>query len=314
MRTMRVMRFNDSSDAPALIAGTAPVPQPGRGEMLIRVHAAGVTPTELLWYPTSHTLDGGRRTGAVPGHEFSGVVEAVAADVDPDQIGREVFGMNDWFADGATADYCISSSTSLAAKPSRLSHLEAASVPIGALTARQGLFERAKLQAGERILIHGGSGAVGVFAIQFARRAGAHVVTTASARNFDFLSQLGANEVIDYRMDRFEDRARDLDVVFDTVGGETLKRSWSLLEPRGRAVTIAADSEGTKDERIEKAFFIVEPNQKELTEISRLLDSGDLQCFVDAVVPFDRASDAYCGTIKERRGRGKKVLSVITAI
>jgi NADPH:quinone reductase-like Zn-dependent oxidoreductase len=311
---MRVMRFNDSSDAPALIAGTAPVPQPGRGEMLIRVHAAGVTPTELLWYPTSHTLDGGRRTGAVPGHEFSGVVEAVAADVDPDQIGREVFGMNDWFADGATADYCISSSTSLAAKPSRLSHLEAASVPIGALTARQGLFERAKLQAGERILIHGGSGAVGVFAIQFARRAGAHVVTTASARNFDFLSQLGANEVIDYRMDRFEDRARDLDVVFDTVGGETLKRSWSLLEPRGRAVTIAADSEGTKDERIEKAFFIVEPNQKELTEISRLLDSGDLQCFVDAVVPFDRASDAYCGTIKERRGRGKKVLSVITAI
>jgi NADPH:quinone reductase-like Zn-dependent oxidoreductase len=314
MRTMRVMRFNDSSDAPALIAGTAPVPQPGRGEMLIRVHAAGVTPTELLWYPTSHTLDGGRRTGAIPGHEFSGVVEAVAADVDPDQIGREVFGMNDWFADGATADYCISSSTSLAAKPSRLSHLEAASVPIGALTARQGLFERAKLQAGERILIHGGSGAVGVFAIQFARRAGAHVVTTASARNFDFLSQLGANEVIDYRMDRFEDRARDLDVVFDTVGGETLKRSWSLLEPRGRAVTIAADSEGTKDERIEKAFFIVEPNQKELTEISRLLDSGDLQCFVDAVVPFDRASDAYCGTIKERRGRGKKVLSVITAI
>ncbi|MGA7880006.1 MAG: alcohol dehydrogenase catalytic domain-containing protein [Terrimicrobiaceae bacterium] len=151
MRTMRVMRFNDSSDAPALIAGTAPVPQPGRGELLIRVHTAGVTPTELLWYPTSHTLDGGRRTGAIPGHEFSGVVEAVAADVDPDQIGREVFGMNDWFADGATADYCISSSTSLAAKPSRLSHLEAASVPIGTLTARQGLFERAKLQAGERI-------------------------------------------------------------------------------------------------------------------------------------------------------------------
>jgi NADPH:quinone reductase-like Zn-dependent oxidoreductase len=308
------MRFNDSSDAPALIAGTAPVPQPGRGEMLIRVHAAGVTPTELLWYPTTHTPEGGRRTSAIPGHEFSGVVEAVAADVDPDQVGREVFGLNDWYADGATADYCISSSTSLAAKPSRLSHLEAASVPIGALTAWQGLFERAKLQAGERILIHGGSGAIGVFAIQLARRAGAHVVTTASARSFDFLSQLGANEVIDYRMDRFEDRARDLDVVFDTVGGETLKRSWSLLRSRGRTVTIAADSEGTKDERIEKAFFIVEPNQKELTEISRLLDTGELQCFVDAVVPFVRASDAYCGAIEARRGRGKMVLSIITAI
>jgi NADPH:quinone reductase-like Zn-dependent oxidoreductase len=179
-----------------------------------------VTPTELRWYPTTHALDGGRRTGAIPGHEFSGVVEAVAADVDPHQIGREVFGLNDWFADGASADYCLSALTSVEAKPSRLSHLEAATVPIGALTAWQGLFGRAKLKTGERILIHGGSGAVGVFAIQLARRAGAHVITTASARNSDFLSQLGANEVIDYRMDRFEDRARDLDVVFDAVGGK----------------------------------------------------------------------------------------------
>jgi NADPH:quinone reductase-like Zn-dependent oxidoreductase len=176
------------------------------------------------------------------------------------------------------------------------------------------LLERAKLEAGERILIHGGSEAAGVFAIQLARRAGAHVITTASARNFDFLSQLGANEVIDYRTERFEDSARDVDVVFDTVGGETLKRSWSLLKPQGRAVTIAADSEGTKDERIEKAFFIVEPNQKELAEISRLLDTGELQCFVDAVVPFDGASDAYCGIIEERRGRGKMVLSIITPL
>ena len=113
---------------------------------------------------------------------------------------------------------------------------------------------------------------------------------------------------------RFEDSARDIDVVFDTVGGETLKRSWSLLKPRGRMVTIAAESEGTKDERIEKAFFIVKPNQKELTEVSRLLDSGELQCFVDAVVPFVRASDAYCGTIEARRGRGKLVLSIIAMI
>ena len=222
--------------------------------------------------------------------------------------------MNDWFADGATAGYCTSASTSVAVKPSRLSHLEAATVPIGALTAWQGLFERAKLQAGERILIHGGSGAVGVFAIQLARRAGAHVITTASARNFDFLSQLGADEVIDYRTDRFENRARDLDVVFDAVGGETLKRSWSLLKSPGRMVTIAADSEGTKEKSIEKAFFIVEPNQGELTEISRLLDSGELQCFVDAVVPVVNASDAYCGTIKERRGCGKVVLSIVNEI
>jgi NADPH:quinone reductase-like Zn-dependent oxidoreductase len=307
---MNVMRFNDSKESPALVRGTAPIPEPGPAEVLIRVHAAGVTPTELHWYPTTHTRDGGSRTGAILGHEFSGVVEAVGADIDSGEIGREVYGINDWFADGATAEYCIGLLTSLAGKPSRLSHPEAASVPIGALTAWQGLLERGKLQAGERILIHGGSGAVGVFALQLARRIGAHVITTASARNFDFLSQLGANELIDYRTDHFEDRARDLDVVFDTVGGETLKRSWELLKPSGRVITIAADSEGTNEERIKKAFFIVEPNQRQLAEISRLLDTGELQCAVDAVVPFSKASEAYCGTIKDRNGRGKVVLSM----
>ena len=172
------------------------------------------------------------------------------------------------------------------------------------------MFDRAKLQCGDRILIHGGSGGVGVFAIQLARRTGAHVITTASIRNFDFLSHLGADEVIDYRSGRFEESIHDVDVVFDTVGGETLKRSWRLLKPGGRMITIAADSEGTKDERIEKAFFIVEPNPKQMTEISQLLDAGQLQCFVDAVVPLVNASDAYCGSIRERNGRGKIVLSI----
>jgi NADPH:quinone reductase-like Zn-dependent oxidoreductase len=311
MKTMRVMRFNDSTEAPALIADLASVSLPERNQVLVRVHAVGVTPTELQWYPTSHTPSGGSRRGAIPGHEFSGMIEAVGTDINSDQIGREVFGMNDWFADGATADYCIAASTSVATKPSRLSHVEAASAPIGALTAWQGLFDRAKLQADERILIHGGSGAVGVFAIQLAKRAGARVITTASARNFDFLSKLGIAEMIDYHTTCFEECVKDLDIVFDAVGGDTLKRSWDLLKPHGRMVTIAANSEGTRDERIEKAFFIVEPNQKQLTEVARLLDAGELQSFVDVVVPFAEASDAYCGTIKKRHGRGKMVLSVM---
>ncbi len=306
---MKVMRFNDAKDSPALVRGTAPTPEPGAGEILIRVHAAGVTPTELHWYPTTHTREGGLRTGAIPGHEFSGVVEAVGANIDSGEIGREIYGMNDWFADGATAEYCTSVLASVANKPSRLSHPEAAAVPIGALTAWQGLLDRARLRAGERILIHGGSGAVGVFAIQLAHRVGAHVISTASARNFDFLSQLGAQQLIDYRSERFEDHARDLDVVFDTVGGETLQRSWSLLKPGGRMITIA-DSEGTKDERIEQAFLIVEPNQEQLNEMAHLLDSGELHSFVDAVVSFDKASDAYCATIENRTGRGKLVLSL----
>ena len=312
MKSMNVMRFNDTPDAPALVADTAPIPQPKSGEILIRVHAAGVTPTELLWYPTTHLKDGNPRTGAIPGHEFSGVVEAVGADVEASFVGQEVYGMNDWFADGASAEYCVSTPSSVATKPSRLSHVQAATVPIGALTAWQGLFDRAKLKDGERILIHGGSGAVGLYAIQLASRAGAHVITTASARNFDFLLKLGASEVIDYHTERFDEKVDELDVIFDTVGGETLHRSWSLLKPSGRAVTIAANSEGTKDDRTEKAFFIVEPNHEELSETARLLDAGELQHFVDAIVPLAKASGAYSGKLTERKGRGKVVLSVIS--
>lgn len=303
---MKVFRYNDSTDMPALLAGTASIPEPRSGELLIRVHAAGVTPTELLWYPTTHARDGSVRTGAIPGHEFSGIVEAG----DPNWIGREIFGFNDWFAEGATAEYCLTVPANIAEKPARLSYAEAASVPIGALTAWQGLFDRAKLQPGERILCHGGSGAVGVFVIQLARRIGAHVITTASARNFDFLTRLGADECIDYHTERFEEKVSKVDVIFDAVGGETLKRSWDLLKPGGRLVTIAADSEGTNDERIEKAFFIVEPNSKQLTDVAALIDKGELQVVVDAIVPLENASEAYRGKITNRKGRGKVVLTV----
>jgi NADPH:quinone reductase-like Zn-dependent oxidoreductase len=307
---MKVMRFNDSTTDPGFIVDTVPVPQPGKGELLIRVHAAGVTPTELGWYPTSHTQSGGTRTGAILGHEFSGVVELVGEGGDMGQVGRAVFGMNDWYADGATAEYCVAPATGVAEKLARLSFAEAATVPIGALTAWQGLLDRAKLEAGERVLIHGGAGAVGVFAIQLARGAGAHVITTASLRNFELLKDLGANEVIDYRSRPFEESARDLDVVFDAVGGETLKRSWSLLKPNGRVVTIAADSEGIRDERTTKAFFIVAPNGAQLGQIASLLDAGELRCVVDTVVPLAMAGEAYLGKLKERRGRGKVVVAV----
>ncbi len=218
--------------------------------------------------------------------------------------------MNDWFADGATADYCVTHSEWIAAKPARLTHQQAASISIGALTAWQGLFDRAKLKAGERILIHGGSGAVGVFAIQLARQHGAHVLTTASARNKDFLLKLGADEMIDYRTESFEKIAKNIDIVFDAVGGETLKRSWSVLSPTGRLVTIAADSEGTSDTRAKSAFFIVEPNQKQLSEISRLLEAGELEPVIDTIVPFVQSAAAYTGQLPQRAGRGKIVVSM----
>jgi NADPH:quinone reductase-like Zn-dependent oxidoreductase len=307
---MKAMRLADSAATAALVEENIPQPPPGRGELLIQVHAVGVTSKELLWYPTTHKKSGERRSRAIPGHEFSGVVAAVGKDTAGFDVGQEVYGMNDWFSDGATAEYCITQPSSIAQKPTGLTHIEAASVPIGALTAWQGLFDRARLQAGERVLVHGGAGAVGLFAIQLARFQGAHVASTASARNLAFVSELGAEQVFDYQATRFEEKLSGIDVVFDTVGGETLQRSWSVLKPGGRMITIAAESEATTDERVKQAFFIVEPNREQLTRIGKLLETGRLQTVVDAVLPLAQASAAYTGEVKERRGRGKLVIAV----
>ena len=309
---MKTMSMEGATPSFTLVAREAGRPSPGAGEVLIRVHAAGVTPTEIGWYPTTHLKTGEPRLHAVPGHEFSGVVAAVGGEVSGFREGDEIYGMNDWFADGATAEYCLTDQTSIARKPTRLSHVEAATVPIGALTAWQGLKDRAKLQPGERVLIHGGAGAVGVYAIQLARHFGAHVVTTASARHREFLTQIGATQVIDYQSERFEDQLRELDVVFDAVGGATLQRSWSVLKAGGRLVTIAADGEtATADERTKAAFFIVEPSQQQLTEIAALFDRAALRAFVDAVVPLEKAAAAYFGGVERQNGFGKVVVSVI---
>ena len=311
-RRMKVMRLSDGAPTSVLIEDNVQQPQPERGELLVQIYAAGVTSKELLWYPTTHNKNGEPRSRAVPGHEFSGVIVAVGEDAAGFAIGQEVYGMNDWFADGAMAEFCITQPTSVARKPSQLTHVEAASVPIGTLTAWQGLFDRAKLQAEERVLVHGGAGAVGMFAIQLARFHGAHVTATASTRNLAFVSALGAERVIDYHTVRFEENVSQMDVVFDTVGGETLQRSWGVLRPGGRMITIAADSEATTDDRVKQAFFIVEPNHEQLIQIGDLLDAGHLHTVVDAVLPFAQASAAYTGKVEQRRGRGKLVVAVAT--
>jgi NADPH:quinone reductase-like Zn-dependent oxidoreductase len=254
-----------------------------------------------------HNKDGSARAGAIPGHEFSGVITALGAAVNGYEVGDEVFGLNDWFADGATAEYCVADTSGIAPRPASLTHAQAAAVPIGALTAWQGL-ERARLQAGQRILVQGGAGAVGVFVIQMARLRGAHVITTASAKNLEFVRGLGAERAIDYSAGRFEEQVQDLDVVFDCVGDDTLRRSWSVLRPGGRMVTIASDSEASEDPRVKDAFFIVEPSSPQLAEIGKLLDQGDLRVFFDAEVPLSEAAPAYARKIETRRGYGKTVI------
>jgi len=307
---MKTMQVNSGKQGTVLIPVEMPQPEAGPDEVLIHVRAAGVIPTELLWSPTTHTKEGAARTGVVPGHEFSGVVSAEGANVHTFEIGDEVYGMNDWYAEGATAEFCVTLPQNIAKKPATLSHEAAATVPIAALTAWQGLFVRAKIRPGERVLVHGGAGAVGLFVVQLAHLHGASVIATVSGPDADFVKQLGADQVIDYKVTRFEDRVQDVDVVFDTVGGDTRNRSWSILESGGRMVTIAADSEYETDQRVKDAFFIVEPDQKQLVEVAKKIDEGRLKAFVKAIVPLDDASVAYSGALKSNSGHGKLVIAI----
>ena len=287
---MKAFRFVGSANNPVMIEDEIAKPNPGEGEVLIQVHAAGITPTEVIWYPTSHRRDGSHRDRPILSHEFSGEIAQIGDGVSGFTIGQAIYGMNDWFADGALAEYCVTQPDWIASKPKALGHASAASAPISVLTAWQGLFERAKLQAGERVLVHGGAGAVGVFAIQLARWRGAHVITTVSRQNVEFARELGADYVIDYKAKPFEQEVTDVDVVFDTVGGDTLRRSWNVLSQNGRLVSVAAEGEDTGDERAKAAFFIVEPSQRQLVEIGRMFDDGALRPIVDTVIPFSQGS------------------------
>jgi NADPH:quinone reductase-like Zn-dependent oxidoreductase len=304
---MKAVRLHARGGPERIVYEDAPIPTPGEGEILVRVRAAGVTPTELEWMPTWTTQSGEPRLlPIIPGHEFSGEVDALGPGVTDLAVGDVVFGMNDWFANGAQAELCVARATDVAAAPRSVDHVVAGMVPISALTAWQGLIDRARLAPGERVLIHGAAGGVGLFAVQLAHRLGAQVIVTVSAHNLAFAESLGADEVIDYRSQRFEDVARDVDVVLDTVGGDTLERSWGVLRPGGRLVTIATSVEQGSDSRAHDAFFIVEPNRAQLAEVARLIDAGDLRPVVGARFPLAEARRAY----EHKPMHGKVVLAV----
>jgi len=306
---MNAICLHRRGGAEAIEYGEVEAPRvPGVGEVLVAVRAAGVTPTELLWAPTWTSKGGGPRSfPVVPGHEFSGVVRSVGSGVSDFAPGDEVYGMNDWFGDGAQAQFCLARAADVARKPRLVDHAAASVTPISALTAWQGLIERAKLAAGGRVLIHGAAGAVGAFAVQLARWRGARVIGTASAHNVAYVRELGADDAIDYRATRFEEVVRDVDVVFDTVGGDTLTRSWGVVRPGGGAVvTIAAGAEQTADPRVREAFFVVEPNRRQLERVTSLIDSGALRPEVGGTFALAEGRRAY----ETKPARGKVAVVV----
>ena len=308
---MKAVFLNQIAGPEALGYGETLKPQPAAGQVLVSVFATAITPTELQWEPTWKQRTGQPRPfPLILSHEFSGTVEAIGPEVTDFRLGEEVYGMNDWFENGAQAEYCVAPASFLASKPRSLAHVQASVVPISALTAWQGLFEHARLKAGERVLVHGAAGGVGAVAVQLAHWRGAYVIGTTSSQMLEFVRQLGADEVIDYRATPFETTAKGMDVVFDTVGGQTLDRSWSVLKSGGRLVTVATQSSTPADQRARDAFFIMQPNRAQLLEVGRLIDAGELQPpTVAAVFWLAQAREAYARAQQGHLG-GKIVLRV----
>ena len=309
---MKAVRLYGSRGNARVVLEETPTPEIGEGQVLVRVHATAVTPGELEWYPTLHTPEGDPRSRQILSHEFSGVIEEVAAGITGLEKGDAVYGMNNWFMDGAAAEYCISTPTEIAPKPKALDHVHTAAVPISGLTAWQALFEHGRLEAGQKVLIHGGAGGVGSFAIQLAAWKGASVATTVSEANAEFVRGLGAAQVIDYQKSRFEEVVNDADVVLDLVGGDTLKRSFMAIKKGGRVVTVATNAESSEDPAVKGAFFIVETRREQLIELAKLIDTGKIRPIISEVFPLEKADQAYFPAQK-KAVPGKFVIRVSTS-
>lgn len=288
------------------------MPEPAPGDVLLRVHAAAVNPVDwkiregylssMLPYPMPLTL----------GWDVSGVVDELGAEVSGLAVGDAVYSRPDITRNGAYAQYVVVRASEVAAKPGRLSHNEAAAVPLAGLTAWQGLFDHAQLTKGERVLIHAGAGGVGSFAIQFAKGAGAHVISTASAANESLVRELGADEFVDYRSQQFEKVLDKVDVVLDTIGGDTQERSISLLGEGGRLISVVGSPDAARLAAVGASggTFMVQPSSEQLGRIAGLIDEGKVQVLIDSVFPLSEARAAHDKS-QTGRARGKIVLEVV---
>jgi NADPH:quinone reductase-like Zn-dependent oxidoreductase len=312
MATMKAVRIHEYGGPEVLKYEDAPRPQPTAGEVLIRVHGAGVNPVDrgvrsgFLKERLKYTLP------MIPGWDVSGVVEAVGPGVSRLKVGDAVYSRPDISRDGSYAEYMVVKESEVALKPKSIDHVTAAAVPLAALTAWQALFDAAKLSAGQTILIHGAAGGVGCFAVQFAKLKGAHVIGTASQRNHEFLRSLGADEVIDYNTTKFEDVVHDADAVLDTITGDTADRSYQVLKKGGIYVSILAppSQEKAAAHGVRCAHTFVQPNVAQLDEIAKLIDSGKLKVVIEKVFPLAEAAAAQ-DLNSTRHTRGKIVLRVV---
>lgn len=318
MTTMRAMTMSQAGGPEALALAVLPRPVRVSAEVLVRVVAAGINPIDAKTRAGGGAYAGLATFPAVLGNDFSGVVVEAPYEAHPLQPGTEVYGMGlvPRMA-GTYAEYVAVPALSVARKPSRLSHVEAAAVPLAALTAWGMVVETAKAHEGQRMLIHAGAGGVGHFAVQFAEYFGAHVIATGSARNAGWLRELGAAEVVDYTSERFEDVLDPVDAVIDLVGNvhdDTGSRSLRVLRPGGVVVNGPTGSWPPRAEEaavagVRATGYRVSPDGATLAVISRLLESGDVKVYVDRVFELEEAGEAH-RAIETGHTRGKLVLRV----
>ena len=308
---MKAVRIHTYGGPEVLKFEDAPRPEPAPGEVLIKVNAAGVNPIDWK-IRAGHLKD--HRPYVFPlilGWDVSGIIEANGLGGTRFKNSDEVYARSDVARNGAYAEYIVAKQVQVAQKPKLIDHIHAASIPLAALTAWQALFDAAGLSAGQRVLIHGAAGGVGSFAVQLAKWKETHVIGTASARNQAFIQELGADESIDYTKSRFDDVLRDVDVVFDTVAGETQTRSWKVLKKGGILVSIASppSAEDAGKNGVRQAFVFMVPNASQLAEIAKLVDSGKLKPVVETVLPLSDARRAH-ELSQTGHTRGKIVLRV----
>lgn len=310
MATMKAVRIHAYGGPDVLVYEDVERPAPAAGEVLVRIHAAGVNPADWKVREGYFKAFSNEPLPRILGGDIAGVVESVGSDVTSFKAGDEVYGMTG--ASGGYAEYVAVAAGNLALKPRSLDFVQAAAVPVGALTAWQALFDTAGLSAGQRVLIHAAAGGVGSFAVQLAKAKGAYVIGTASGRNTQFLHDLGVDQVVDYTSTRFEDEVHAVDVVFDTIGGETQERSWQVLKPGGFLVSIVQppSPETAAARSVRAAVLYAQPDAAELAEIATLIDAGQVKVQVETVLPLTAARQAQ-ELSQSGHTRGKIVLKVV---
>jgi len=310
MTKIREMRIHGFGDTAALQADEVEPSLPDASQVLVAVKAASVNPVDFKIRSGKYPAVKEDRLPYTLGRDVSGIVEACGAEATAFRPGDEVFGMVG-IGGGGYAAKVVLDQEAITRKPREIDHPHAAAIPLAGQTAWQGLFRHGQLKAGQSVLIHGGTGGVGHFAIQFAKARGARVVTTVSTANVAFAKSLGADVVIDYTTQRFEDHATDLDMVFDLIDGETRERSWKLLKRGGTLVSTLSEpsQEKAKALGIRALRYTVEADGSELGEIAALVVAGKVTPHIQATFPLAAAAEAL-RVVEEGHSVGKIVLVV----